>query len=148
VRFPGIDQRGEMVLHYCPCVIVRKMDTAHPEAENVVPELPAAVDASELIVPAAIRTDEYDCALSGSTDLVDDYQVSERIDHVDGMSIEEGEHMMAIRLYQNTDQGCTDFSSPALRCRMSGYSPTPATRWSSTRLHLISLVPASLRCAK
>jgi 2-methylfumaryl-CoA hydratase len=49
-----------------------------------------------------IRVEQYDTALSGSPDLWDDYQVGERIDHLDGMTIEESEHMMATRLYQNT----------------------------------------------
>jgi 2-methylfumaryl-CoA hydratase len=31
----------------------------------------------------------------------DDYQVGERIDHVDGMTIDETDHTMATRLYQN-----------------------------------------------
>ena len=30
------------------------------------------------------------------------HRVGERIDHLDGMTIEEAEHMMATRLYQNT----------------------------------------------
>ena len=30
------------------------------------------------------------------------YAVGERIDHVDGMTVEEAEHQLATRLYQNT----------------------------------------------
>lgn len=102
VRSCGVNQRGEMVLDYCRWVMVRKKDTARPAPEAILPELPAAVDASELIVPAGIHIDQYDCALSGSKDLWDDYHMGEKIDHVDGMTIEESEHMMATRLYQNT----------------------------------------------
>jgi acyl dehydratase len=32
----------------------------------------------------------------------DDYEVGEKIDHVDGMTVEESDHMLATRLYQNT----------------------------------------------
>ena len=32
----------------------------------------------------------------------EDYVVGERIDHVDGMTVEEAEHQIATRLYQNT----------------------------------------------
>lgn len=39
--------------------------------------------------------------LSGSTARFKDYAVGERIDHVDGMTVEEAEHMIATRLYQN-----------------------------------------------
>ncbi|MFZ4534815.1 MaoC family dehydratase [Propionivibrio sp.] len=102
VRSRGVNQRGEMVLDYCRWVMVRKKDPASAPPEAIVPELPDAVAANELIVPAGIRVDQYDCALAGSPDLWDDYQVGEKIDHVDGMTIEESEHMMATRLYQNT----------------------------------------------
>jgi 2-methylfumaryl-CoA hydratase len=102
VRSCGINQRGQIALEYCRWVMVRKRDPSSPAPEAVVPELPDAVPANELIVPAGIRIDQYDCALAGSTDMWDDYEIGERIDHVDGMTIEESEHMMATRLYQNT----------------------------------------------
>ncbi len=102
VRSCGINQRGQIALDYCRWVMVRKRDPQSPAPEAVVPDLPAAVAASDLIVPTGIRIEQYDQALSGSPDLWDDYQIGERIDHVDGMTIEESEHMMATRLYQNT----------------------------------------------
>ena len=44
----------------------------------------------------------YDFGLAGSAHRFGDYHVGERIDHVDGMTVEEAEHMLATRLYQNT----------------------------------------------
>ena len=40
--------------------------------------------------------------LSGSPHRFEDYQAGERIDHVDGVTVEEAEHQTATRLYQNT----------------------------------------------
>jgi 2-methylfumaryl-CoA hydratase len=40
--------------------------------------------------------------LAGSTDRFNDYEAGERIDHVDGVTVEEAEHQIATRLYQNT----------------------------------------------
>ncbi len=102
VRSCGVNQRGQIALDYCRWVMVRKRDPASPAPETVVPDLPAAVAAGDLIVPAGIKVESYSTALSGSHDLWDDYRVGERINHVDGMTIEESEHMMATRLYQNT----------------------------------------------
>ncbi len=101
IRSCGVNQHQQIVLEYCRWMMVRKRDPASPAPQTVVPDLPEAVAASELIVPAGIRMDQYDCALSGSEDLWDDYEVGERLDHVDGMTIEESEHMLATRLYQN-----------------------------------------------
>jgi 2-methylfumaryl-CoA hydratase len=103
VRSCGVNQRGQIALDYCRWVMVRKRDPASPAPASVVPDLPDAVAAGDLIVPPGIRVEQYDCRrCPGSPDLWDDYQVGERIDHVDGMTIEESEHMMATRLYQNT----------------------------------------------
>ncbi len=101
VRSCGVNQRGQIALDYCSWFMVSKRDPASPPPETVVPELPTAVAAGDLRVPIGIRVEQYDTALSGSTDLWNDYQVGECIDHVDGMTIEESEHMMATRLYQN-----------------------------------------------
>ena len=45
---------------------------------------------------------DYGAGLAGSSDLWDDYAIGEKIDHVDGVTLEEAEHMMATRLWQNT----------------------------------------------
>jgi 2-methylfumaryl-CoA hydratase len=60
------------------------------------------VDVGDLFVPYGIEPGSYDTELSGSPFLWDDYAVGEKIDHVDGMTIEEAEQMLAARLFQNT----------------------------------------------
>jgi 2-methylfumaryl-CoA hydratase len=102
VRSTGVNQRGEMVLDYNRWVMVRKRAPAVPAPETVVPELPESVAAHDLLVPPQLEVREYDTALAGSEWFWDDYEPGERIDHVDAMTIEESEHMMAARLYQNT----------------------------------------------
>jgi 2-methylfumaryl-CoA hydratase len=102
VRSTGVNQRGDMVIDYCRWVMVRKRDAATPAPEPVTPQLPGAVPARELAVPASLDGRRYDRQLAGSEHLWDDYASGERIDHVDAMTIEESEHMLATRLYQNT----------------------------------------------
>ncbi|MEL6999405.1 MAG: MaoC family dehydratase [Pseudomonadota bacterium] len=102
VRSTGTNQRGEDVLSYVRWVMVHKGDVSAPKPEAVVPDLATAVDAADLTVPAGLTFANYDSALAGSPHLWDDYEVGERIDHVDGVTLEEAEHMMATRLWQNT----------------------------------------------
>ncbi len=102
VRSTGVNQRHEVVIDYVRWVMVRKRDEAAPTRAAFIPELPNAVAASNLAVPAGLDFSNYNCELAGSPHLWDEYQVGEKIDHVDGMTIEEAEHMMATRLYQNT----------------------------------------------
>ncbi|WP_316861915.1 MaoC family dehydratase [uncultured Cohaesibacter sp.] len=103
VRSTGTNQHGELVLDYVRWVMVRKKDPATPTGHNSVPTLPAALHADALGDAAPILDrDAYDVCLSGSPYLWGDYEVGEQIDHVDGMTVEEAEHQMATRLYQNT----------------------------------------------
>lgn len=102
VRSVGTNQNGETVLDYVRWVMVNKRDASTPAPEPVLPDLPGAVAAENLHVPFDLTGRVYDTALAGSPHLWDDYEVGEQIDHVDGMTIEESDHMLATRLYQNT----------------------------------------------
>lgn len=103
VRSTGSDETGETVLSYTRWVMVRKKDIAHPAPEPVVPELPESVPPEALAsaVPA-LDLAGYDNSLAGSPHRWGDYEIGEKIDHVDGMTVEEAEHQIATRLYQNT----------------------------------------------
>lgn len=102
VRTTGLNQVGETVLDYVRWVMVHKRDAASPAPDPVVPELARSVASNALIVPEGLSFADYDTTLSGSPHLWDDYTVGEQIDHVDGVTLEEAEHMMATRLWQNT----------------------------------------------
>ncbi len=102
VRSIGVNQTEEVVLDYVRWVMVRKRDPNAPVPEPVSPSLPGTVHAAELAVPEGIDLAHYKTDLAGSPHLWDDYAPGEKIDHVDGMTIEEAEHMIATRLYQNT----------------------------------------------
>jgi 2-methylfumaryl-CoA hydratase len=103
VRTHGLNEKGEQVLSYVRWVMVRKRDAGAAVGEAVVPKLVDAVAVADLHIPAHLNFDTlFDTAQSGSAHLWDDYAIGEKIDHVDGFTVEEAEHMMATRLYQNT----------------------------------------------
>ncbi|MFZ1467720.1 MAG: MaoC family dehydratase [Paracoccaceae bacterium] len=103
VRTRGINQRGEVVLDYVRWVMVRKArQTAMAEA--IVPDLQTVVPPEALVVPQGLDFRNYDFALAGERHRWGDYAVGERIDHVDGVTVEEAEHMLATRLWQNTSK--------------------------------------------
>lgn len=103
VRSTGSDENGDKVLEYVRWVMVRKRDEKSPAPEAVVPELPERVDPARLgdALPD-LDLSKYDYDLAGSPHRWGDYEVGEKIDHVDGMTVEEAEHQIATRLYQNT----------------------------------------------
>ena len=105
VRTRGENQRGEAVLDYARWVMVLKRDPAAPAPVDHVPDLPAAVPAADLAARApVIAASRWDDALAGSPHRFGDYAAGERIDHVDGQTVEEAEHQLATRLYQNTSK--------------------------------------------
>jgi len=103
VRTTGENQNGETVLSFIRWVMVNKRDPAAPAPATTIPETAEMVAPRDLQVPACLTdVPRYDTQLAGSPHLFDDYAVGEKIDHVDGMTIEEAEHQLATRLYQNT----------------------------------------------
>ncbi len=103
VRSRGFDEAGDIVLDYARWVMVRKRDETAPAPGEKVPELPRSVEPAQLggACPK-IDASAYDTALAGSQHRFGDYKVGEKIDHVDGVTVEEAEHQIATRLYQNT----------------------------------------------
>ncbi len=103
VRSTGCRQDGTQVLEYVRWVMVRKRDEKAQAPADHVPRLPTALE-TNVIGDACPTIDvrAYDFALAGSKHRFGDYRVGEKIDHVDGITVEEAEHMMATRLYQNT----------------------------------------------
>ncbi|MBS1847445.1 MAG: MaoC family dehydratase [Actinobacteria bacterium] len=102
VRSTAVDEAGETVLDWVRWVMVRKRDIDAPAPETVVPELATAVEADDLIVPDRLDFSRYDFAAAGSPYRLGDHEVGEKIDHVDGVTLTDAEHMMATRLWQNT----------------------------------------------
>lgn len=101
VRTTGRNQRGAAVLSYVRWVMVRKRGQGDAP-ETVIPELAKNVAAADLVVPEGLTFADYDFTQAGEPHRLGDYAVGEVIDHVDGVTIEEAEHMLATRLWQNT----------------------------------------------
>jgi len=102
VRSSAFNQDGELVLTWVRWVMVPKRNLEAPAPGTVVPELPPSVAVDRLSIPSFLDASKFDTAATGSSALWEDYQPGERIDHASGMTIEESDHMLATRLYQNT----------------------------------------------
>lgn len=100
VRTRGLNQKDEEVLSYIRWVMVNKKDFGAPAPDTVIPDFPKTVDPATL--PGLPNYTAWDDTLAGSPYRFEDYAVGEKINHVDGMTVEEAEHQIATRLYQNT----------------------------------------------
>jgi len=102
VRTTGTNQHGASVLDYVRWVMVRKRDPQAPAPDTTVPDLKTALEPEDLVIPEGLDFTGYDFTLAGEPHRWADYEIGEVIDHVDGVTVEEAEHMMATRLWQNT----------------------------------------------
>ena len=101
VRTEGLDEADDEVVSFVRWVMVKKRDAASPPPAAVVPELANVVSSATLVAPDGIDLKAALPHESGSALCWEDYAVGEKIDHIDGTTIEEAEHAMAARLYHN-----------------------------------------------
>ncbi|WP_354686624.1 MaoC family dehydratase [Cupriavidus necator] len=102
VRSIARNQDGREVLGWVRWVMVHKRDHGAPCGTTVIPT-------TEAVVPGGrLRRDDYSVrvreitAMTAVSDLWEDYAVGARIDHPGAMTINDSDHSIATRLYQNT----------------------------------------------
>jgi 2-methylfumaryl-CoA hydratase len=106
VRTRGTNQKGQDVVTFVRWVMVPKHDRTAAKDVSTVPPLSAVVTVDRLPVPDTMNLQRFpDLAWAfGATARWDDYEVGERLDHPDAMTIEEADHVQATRLYHNSAQ--------------------------------------------
>lgn len=101
VHTSGANQRGETVLQFYRWAMVNKRDPETPTGDDDAPELPAKVRTEDLYVPPELDLSKFDPVVTGGRAFWEDYEPGERIMHPQGLTVEDAEHQMATRLYQN-----------------------------------------------
>ena len=101
VQCEALNQDHQIVISWVRWVMVRKNDTNAPTPETVLPTLETVVQAKDLDIPPDVEYNGFDTTMTGSAHLWEDYQVGEEIAHPSGMTIDESDHTLATKLYQN-----------------------------------------------
>lgn len=101
VETQGRNQNDEVVLSYQRWVMVKKRDAGAAAPTPVWPQ-PAPFVAAADVPPPVADFSAWDDVVSGSPRRFADYQIGEMIEHGDGTTLEEAEHMLATRSFQNT----------------------------------------------
>jgi len=102
VRTRGVNQREEVVLHFYRWAMLNKRKPDQRTGDDDSPQLPAQVAVEDLSIPKQLDVSKFDPVVTGGAAFWEDYEPGERILHPQGMTIEDAEHQMATRLYQNT----------------------------------------------
>jgi 2-methylfumaryl-CoA hydratase len=99
VHSSGYNQHGEQVCNFKRWVMVHKRDHNSLSGIKEIPEMQPALPIAE---PGRIPSlNTLDCTQTGSNLFWEDYSVGERLDHPEGMTIDDADHTFATRLYQN-----------------------------------------------
>ena len=101
VRSVSTNQNQQEVLSWVRWVMVHKQNTRAASPDTVVPILPKMVAVTELAVPEFLDAHQFETAVTGGKRLWADYQVGERINHPSGMTVDDTDHTLATKLYQN-----------------------------------------------
>jgi len=104
VNTKGFNQKNDLVLEYVRCVMVKKNDLKLPAPKTLIPKLENVVDPNSFFLPNEVNFSNYDFDLAGSKNKFSDYDIGEEINHIDAVTLEEAEHMMATRLWQNNSK--------------------------------------------
>lgn len=104
VRTRGLDGDGREVLAYARAVLVNKREPEQPSPHALAPPrfAPAVSPADLALAAPALSPGGYDFALAGSERRFGDYAVGTRLVHPGAHTVEEAEHQLATRLWQNT----------------------------------------------
>lgn len=95
------NQNLQPVIEWKRWVMVHKKDLTHSAPASVIPELPPKVSVQNLCVPEFVDFSHFETAITGSPLLWDDYAPGERINHPAGMTVDDSDHTLATKLYQN-----------------------------------------------
>ncbi|HXN15947.1 MAG TPA: MaoC family dehydratase [Usitatibacter sp.] len=103
VRSRASNQEGTEVLSWARWVMLpARSGAAATNVSPQLPNLPAEVDAANFVVAAFLTPAALTAHFTGSARTWEDYAPGTVIDHPSGMTLEESDHMLATRLYQNS----------------------------------------------
>lgn len=101
VHTRGFNQRDETVLQFYRWAMVNKRNPGEKTGDDDAPELPPRIRTEDLRVPENLDLSSFDATITGGRAFWEDYEAGEKVMHPQGLTIEDAEHQMATRLYQN-----------------------------------------------
>lgn len=99
VHSQGYNQNNELILSFKRWVMVHKRDHNTNSEIHSIPNLEAVLPISKQINLAPLS--EIDTQQTGSQHFWEDYQQGERLNHPEGITIDNSDHTLATKLYQN-----------------------------------------------
>ena len=99
VHSQGYNQHNELILSLKRWVMVHKRDHSMTSGIKEIPSFEESLPISDDIAIPAIKN--LDMSQTGSQFFWEDYEKGERLDHPEGITIDNSDHTLATKLYQN-----------------------------------------------
>tara|TARA_R110001606_G_scaffold12165_4_gene52346 strand:- start:23495 stop:24538 length:1044 start_codon:yes stop_codon:yes gene_type:complete len=108
VRSAAFNQDNECVLEFVRWVLVRKRIPEERSQEVAIPQLPEQVRPESILAPPVKDVRSVMANATGVEKFYNDYRAGDRIIHEGGITIDESDHTLATRLFQNNAMGHFD----------------------------------------
>jgi len=95
----GVNQNGDEVLNFKRWVMVHKKDKENSSGINEVPTFAKTTPILDKINLPEIKCVDTDS--TGGKFFFEDYEAGERLNHPDGITVDNSDHTLATKLYQN-----------------------------------------------
>ena len=97
----AVNQHEQIALEWKRWVMVKKNDITALMSKSLVPETEVVVDFSQQNLPSAINFNSWSASDSDHQPRFEYFSIGDTIHHQDGMTINDSDHSLATRLYQN-----------------------------------------------
>lgn len=126
VRSTATNQFGEVVISWVRWVMVLNRQTVADYSNPVIPELQASVSPQSIELPEELNLTNWQSFYSDNQISFDNIKVGDQVFHRDGITINDSDHSLATRLYQNNarvhfDQHMMQSRSPSKRLVYGGH---------------------------
>lgn len=126
VRSTATNQDDELVLSFKRWVMVHKQTGVEATSINQLPSLHTEVSTSEQAIPSQLNLEQWQDSYSDNQRKTGDFKVGDSLFHRDGITINDSDHSLATRLYQNNarvhfDQHMMDDSKHGKRLVYGGH---------------------------
>ena len=101
VRSSATNQHNQLVVSWIRWVMVEKQIASQPTTEPVIPEFESFISGESLSFPEDYHFANWQHSDSDNQIKYDDLQVGDYMFHRDGITINDSDHSLATRLYQN-----------------------------------------------
>ena len=101
VRSIATNQFDQVIVSWIRWVMVAKASEKPSLQSPIVPEFKTALDTSQIEIPPTLSGERWQASFSDNQLRFDDFNIGDCLFHRDGLTINDSDHSLATRLYQN-----------------------------------------------